>query len=92
MYIYIYIYIFTTEGRIFEVAIESWPEWDRPFRRSNRLSSQAMKSTRTESQFCTATSISSLCTVFTFHFDHCLRQSPHLLKRHLAQVITLVAE
>ena len=30
MYIYIYIYIymvFTTEG-FFEVAIESWPEWD----------------------------------------------------------------
>ena len=34
MYIYVYIYIymyiytvFTTEG-LFEVAIESWPEWD----------------------------------------------------------------
>ena len=30
MYIYIYIYIylvFTTQG-FFEVAIESWPEWD----------------------------------------------------------------
>ena len=25
--IYIYIYVFTTEG-LFEVAIESWPEWD----------------------------------------------------------------
>ena len=51
-----------------------------------------MRSTRTESQFCAATPISSLCTVSTFHFHHCLRQSPHLLKRHLAQVITLVAE
>ena len=27
IYIYIYIYIFTTEG-LFEVAIESWPQWD----------------------------------------------------------------
>ena len=28
IYIYIYIYmVFTTEG-LFEVAIESWPEWD----------------------------------------------------------------
>ena len=26
-YIYVVIYIFTTEG-LFEVAIESWPEWD----------------------------------------------------------------
>ena len=26
MYIYVY-YIFTTEG-LFDVAIESWPEWD----------------------------------------------------------------
>ena len=27
MYIYIYIYIFTIGG-FFEVAIESWPDWD----------------------------------------------------------------
>ena len=28
IYIYMYIYtVFTTEG-LFEVAIESWPEWD----------------------------------------------------------------
>ena len=27
IYIYIYIMIFTTE-EFFEVAIESWPEWD----------------------------------------------------------------
>ena len=40
---------------------ESWPEWDlnpRPlnflFRHSNRLSYQAMSSTRTQSQPCTA--------------------------------------
>ena len=30
-----------------------------PFRRSNRLSSQALSSTRTQSQFCTATPNSS---------------------------------
>ena len=28
--------VFTTEG-FFEVAIESWPEWDLNPRRSNRL-------------------------------------------------------
>ena len=67
IYIYIYIniyYIFTTEG-LLEVAIESWPEWDlspQPQsspRRSNRLSYQAMSSTRTQSQLCIATAISS---------------------------------
>ena len=41
--------VFTTKG-FFEAAIESWPEWEldrRPlnrFRRSNRLSYQAMSS------------------------------------------------
>ena len=30
-------------------------------------------------QLCIATLISSLCSVFTFHFDLCFRQSPHLL-------------
>ena len=38
-----------------------------------------MSSTRTQSQLCTATAISSLCPVFTFHFGHCFRQSPHLV-------------
>ena len=51
-----------------------------PFRRSNRPNYQAMSPTRTESQLCTATPISSLCSVFTFHFGYCLRQSPHLLE------------
>ena len=56
--------VFTTEG-LFEVAIESWPEWDLnprpliPLRRSNRLSYQAMSSTRTQNQLCIATPISS---------------------------------
>ena len=59
--------VFITEG-FFEVAIESWLAWDlnpRPlnsvqmFRPSNRLSYQAMSSTRTQSQLCIATPISS---------------------------------
>ena len=56
--------VFTTKG-FFQVAMESCPEWDlnprllNPFRRSNRLSYQAMSSTRTQSQLCTATPISS---------------------------------
>ena len=32
-----------------------------------------------QSQLCIATLISSPCSVFTFHFGLCLRQSPHLL-------------
>ena len=67
--------VFTTEG-FFEVAMESWPEWDLshdhriPFRRSNRLSYHAMSSTRTQSQLCTATPISSFvqCQVSFRHF------------------------
>ena len=54
--------VFTTEG-FFEVAIESWPEWNlnpRPLNSvHNRLSHQAMNSTRTTSQLCTATPNSS---------------------------------
>ena len=50
-----------------------------PFRRSNRMSHQAMSSTCTQSQLCTATPFSSLCSVFTFHSGNCLRQSPGLL-------------
>ena len=56
--------VFTTEG-FFVIAIESWPEWDlnprplNPFRRSNRLSYQAMNLTHTRSQLGTATPISS---------------------------------
>ena len=66
MYIYIYIYIYTY---IFEVVIESWPEWHLnpqplnsviPFRRSNRLSYLTMSSTHTQNQLCTATPILSL--------------------------------
>ena len=54
--------VFTTKG-FFQVAMESCPEWDlnprllNPFRRSNRLSYQAMSSTRTQSQLYTATLI-----------------------------------
>ena len=51
-----------------------------PFRCVNPLSSQAMSSTRTQSQHCTATPISSLRSVFTFDFGHCRGQLPHLLE------------
>ena len=76
--------VFTAEGFL-EVAIESWPGWDliprppNPFKRYNRLSYQSMRSTCTQSHFYIATPISSLCSVLTFHFNHCLRHSPHLL-------------
>ena len=76
--------VYNTEGFL-EVAVESWPEWDlnswplNSVRCSHQLSYQAMSSTCTQSQLCTATPISSLCSVFTFHFGHCLRQLPHLL-------------
>ena len=64
--IYMHIYmIFTTEG-FFEGAIESWPKWDIwthdhwiLFRCSNWLSYQAISSTHTQNQLCTATPISS---------------------------------
>ena len=52
--------VFLTEG-FFEVAIESWPEWDlnpRPLN-SVQTMNQAINSTRTQSQLCTATPISS---------------------------------
>ena len=51
-----------------------------------------MSSTRTQSQLCTATLISSHSSVFTFHFGHGLCQSPHWFNRNLSQIITLVAE
>ena len=50
------------------------------FKRSNRLSYQAMSSSHSQSQLCRATPISSLCSVFMFHFSLCSRQSPHLLE------------
>ena len=37
-----------------------------------------MSSTHTQNQLCTATPISSLCSVFTFRFSHFLRQRSHL--------------
>ena len=93
MYIYIYVYIyihiyrygiFSTEGFL-EVAIESWPKWGlnpRPLSSdqwSNRQSYQAMSSTRSQNELCTATPIPFLCSVFTLHIGLYLRQSPHLL-------------
>ena len=51
-----------------------------PWRCFNRLSLYAINSTRSQSQPCTATPISSLCSVFTLHLGLCLRQSPQLLE------------
>ena len=51
-----------------------------PFKRSNRRRYQAMSSSRSQSQLCRATPISSLFSVFMFHFSLCSRQSPHLLE------------
>ena len=48
-----------------------------------------MSSTRTQSQLCTATPISSLCSVFIFHFGHCLRQSPQSCIITVANCINL---
>ena len=65
--------VFTTEG-LFEVAIESWPEWDlnpRPmntFRRSNRLSYQAMSSTRTQPEAFNFIKKETLIQVFSCEF------------------------
>ena len=60
----------------------AWVAWTHnhwiPFRSCNRLSYQAMFSTRSQSQLCTATPISSLFPVVTFHIGLWLRQSPHL--------------
>ena len=73
------------QWRIFEIVIESWHEWVwtqdhwTSFRGSMGLSYQAMSSTGTQGQLCTATPIWSLCLVFTFHLGHCLCQSLYLL-------------
>ena len=77
--------VFTTEGFL-EVAIESWPEWDlnqqplnsvqtpQPTELSrNEFNSLSEPTLHSHSNF-----ISSLCSVFTFHFGLCFRQSPHL--------------
>ena len=75
--------VFTTEG-FFEIAIESRPERNlnpRPlnsFQTLYPIELSYLSSTRTQSKLCTATLISSLSSVFTFHFGHCLRQSPNL--------------
>ena len=60
---------------------------------SSRLSCQTMGLTHTQSKIWRATPTSSLCSVLTFHFNHCLCQSPHFaFKETLAQVIKLVRE
>ena len=76
-YIYIYIYIYGIHyWRILwssyrKVAwVGEWEIWTLdhwiPFKRSNRLSYQAMSSTRTQGQLSSATSVSSICSVSDF--------------------------
>ena len=45
-----------------------------------------MSLTHTHSELCTVTPISSLCSVFMFHFVHWLRQSPHLLHLNISSL------
>ena len=65
VYMYLYGYMVLTAEELFEVAIEIWPKWDlnpQPpnfVQTSNQQSSQAMSSTRTQSQSCTSALISS---------------------------------
>ena len=59
------------------------------FRCSNRLRYQTTSSTLTQTQLCSTTPISSLCSVFMFHFGYCLLFT---FKQNLAQVITLVTK
>ena len=79
IYIYIYIYIYTYGIHHWRILWSSyrklawvgqWEIWTFdhwiPFKRSNRLSYQAMTSTHTQSQLSSATSISSICSVSDF--------------------------
>ena len=74
MDIYIDIDINIIEGFFFEVAIESWPEWDLtiPLRGSNQLSYQAMSSTRTQNQFCATTLFHRLFSVKEYYLRYYL--------------------
>ena len=60
-------------------AVWAYDHWI-PFRRYNWLTYQAMISTRSQSQLCTATPISSHCSVLMVHFGFFLRQAQHLLQ------------
>ena len=51
-----------------------------------------MRSTRSQSQVCTASPISSFCSVFTLHLGFAFVSHHICFKRSLGQVITLVAE
>ena len=63
-----------------------------PYRRSNRLSYQVMSSTRSQGQLCTATPISSLCSVSRFILVLAFVSRHIYFKRSLAQVIMLLVE
>ena len=84
--IYIYIYIYGIHHwRIFRSSYRklAWVGFEpmttlNSVRRSKRQSYHTMSLTRSQSQLCAVTPISSLCSEFIFHFGLCLRQLPHL--------------
>ena len=97
IYIYIYICMYGMHHwRIFRSSYRKlvWVGFEpmttlNSVRRSKRLSYHTVSSTRSQSQPCAATPISSLCSEFIFHFGLCLRQLPQVNSRI---VITLAAE
>ena len=84
---------FTTEI-LSGVAAESWSEWIHdhwiPFRRSKRLSFQAMSSNCTQNQLCRATIISSPASELTCHFGLCLILSGTTLRWSPSDSVQLV--
>ena len=75
--------VFIIDGFL-EVAIESWPEWDsKPPRlhsgqmfQPTELSGHEFNSHSEPTLYSYSNFI--FCSVFRFHFGHCLRQSPRL--------------
>ena len=86
--------VFTTEGFV-EVAIESWPQWDLNARTQFRLeypywlSCQVMRSTRTQSQLCTASPIVSFAQCSDFISAIAFVSRHIYYNQNLAQVATL---
>ena len=71
MYIYVYIYIFSPLTDYFEVAIESWPEWDlnpRPLN-DHEFNSNSEPTLYSHSNFI-ACSVSSFISAIAFASHH----------------------
>ena len=82
VYVYINVYmvymVFTTE-RFFEVAIESWLEWDsNPPRLNSVQTLQQWVQLALRANFVQLLQFHLLFSV-TFHFGYCLRQWPRYL-------------